>query len=53
MKKSTKETVKNSLMTLAFLAVIGGLIFAAVKYAPKDPFSDNEFLQDVSERHRY
>lgn len=53
MKKSSKAKLKNGLLSLLFLAVLSGLIIAAVKFAPEDPTAGATFLNDVADRHRY
>lgn len=53
MKKTRKQNLQNTLWALLFIAIFGGILFAAVKYAPKDKFADNGLLQDVADKYRY
>lgn len=53
MKKSQKENLANALRALVLIAVLGGIVFVAIKYAPNDHFADNEMLRDVSDKYRY
>lgn len=53
MKRAEKEKMKTGIAAAVGLTVIGLIIFAAVKVAPKDPFSDTAFVNEVSNMHRY
>jgi hypothetical protein len=53
MKKSQKENLTTAFRALLFIAFMGGILFLAIKFAPKDHFADNEILKDVADKYRY
>ncbi len=53
MKKSQKENLANAFRAFVLIAVLAGILFVAMKYAPDNHFADNGLIQDVSDKYRY
>lgn len=53
MNKSQKRNLTTALRALLFIAIMGGILFVTIKFAPNNHFADNELLKDVSDKYRY
>ncbi|WJW75905.1 hypothetical protein QVG61_02105 [Thiohalobacter sp. IOR34] len=53
MNKRSRQRLIDSLMALAGIGLVVAIFALAIKFAPSDPFSDTEFVQDVGRRNSY
>lgn len=53
MKQRKKQKLIDIALAAAGIGLVALIFVLAIKFAPDDPFSDTEFVQDVGRRHAY
>lgn len=53
MAKKRKSDMQDTIILAVGISILVAIVVAVVVFAPDDPFSDTEFVQDVGRRNQY